>query len=498
MYTIGHRRFLQNFLAPIAISSVTGWGLVALTFHFGYATTFWLVCGLPVGVFVLSALLPTLSKLKSLTLQLRWWHFAWFLIFLSGLVFRIRDVETIEAHLLDFWALYRIVLAGIVVVMLLGRLVIRHTPWIRSLVRGLIGLLSAYVLVCILSTLWSVYPLWTLYRSAEYLVGVCLIAVIIVSIKTVQEFKTLFDWTWVLTGFLTITVWLGIVIWPEQAVSHGVGLIGIQIQGVLPAVASNGVGDLGAFLGIITLSRLLFPTKHRRVYWIAFLISMLTLVLSQSRTPLMGFLLALPLVLFACRRIGILVLSAILILALLYQSIAGDLFWQFFLRGQTHEEFASLSGRVGWWEAGWPLFKERPLTGHGAYAAARFIVLAGLGATRTGSLHNTWIEVLVNTGIVGLSILFLCILGIWIVLLRFLPQTANDLLVHRLQVEAIGVLAVLSFRSFFTAGFIWHSDLAFLLVLGYAEFLRRYYNGLRSWHRPLPSASVRRKSSLWL
>src|SRR5687768_14458331 len=103
MYTIGNRQFFQDFLAPVVLSFAAGLSLIVLTSHFGYATIFWLICGFPVVFFVLSALLPTLSKLKSLTLQLRWWHFAWSLIFLSSLVFRDRGVEDIQTNLLDFW-----------------------------------------------------------------------------------------------------------------------------------------------------------------------------------------------------------------------------------------------------------------------------------------------------------------------------------------------------------------------------------------------------------
>jgi hypothetical protein len=43
-------------------------------------------------------------------------------------------------------------------------------------------------------------------------------------------------------------------------------------------------------------------------------------------------------------------------------------------------------------------------------------------------------------------------------------------------VEAIGVLAVITVRSVFTPKIIWHEELgiAFFVVLGYTEFLRRH------------------------
>ena len=61
-------------------------------------------------------------------------------------------------------------------------------------------------------------------------------------------------------------------------------------------------------------------------------------------------------------------------------------------------------------------------------------------------------------------------------LLRSAPGAGNCYsLVQRLQVEAIGILAVLSVRSMFTVELIWHPPLNFLLVLGFAEYLRRAY-----------------------
>src|SRR5713226_600154 len=475
MYTIGIRRFSRNFLTTLAVSFVAGVGLVSLTLHFGYRNTFWLVCGLPLGFFIiLWGLQSAPAKLKSFATQFRWWHFLWLLVVLSGQVFRVRDVEAIQANPLDFWAVYRVVLMSIVALVLLSRLVFRRTSWDESFFRGLIGLVTGYAMVSLVSTLWSVYPMWTLYKSIEYLVDLALIAAVVVSVKTVEEFKTLFDFNWVILSFLIGTVWLGVAVWPEGAIIHQ-GLLGVQIQGVLPAMETNGVGDLGAVLGVVTLARLLFPTKHRRFYLVVFFISMATLVLSQSRSPLTGFLVALILVLFAARRICVIALFAVLLPAVLSVTHLGDLFWEFFQRGQTSKVFESLSGRVQLWELAWDLFKEQPLIGYGAYAGARFGVIANLRATAGSSILNTWLEVLIGTGLLGLMPFVGAFLGVWMVLLHFAARVRHGTVVHRLQVEAIGVLAVLSVRSVFTSELIWHPPSNFFLVLGYAELLRRAY-----------------------
>jgi hypothetical protein len=59
------------------------------------------------------------------------------------------------------------------------RLVPRQAEWTRSFFRGLVGALPIYASVSIVSTLWSVYPAWTLYESLEYFVDVALLAAIL-------------------------------------------------------------------------------------------------------------------------------------------------------------------------------------------------------------------------------------------------------------------------------------------------------------------------------
>jgi O-antigen ligase len=470
------KRSPQIFLTILVFSFVSGIGLALVTRQFGYSKTGWLLCGIPAGFMFLWILQSARTQLKALYSQLCWWHFLWLLVFLSGLVFRVRNVAATEANVVDFWALYRIILMGIVAIALLHRLIFQRNSWDRSFFRGLIGLVSAYAMVSLASTLWSVYPMWTAYKSIEYLVDIALIAAIIVSVRSVQDFKTLFDWTWTLIGFVVAIVWLEVALWPARAIIHSSkSFFGFQIQGVLPAIDNNSVGEYGAILGIVALTRLLFPTSNRRFYLVVFLIGMVTLVSTQSRSPLIGFLVASLLVLFAARRIGVVGLLIFLTPAILSLTDLGDLLWQFFQRGQTAREFESVSGRAQLWEVSWKLFKEQPLFGYGAYAAGRFAVIGKLTDIGWTSLASTWLEVILGTGALGLLPFLGAFLGIWIVLLRSVPGATNYSVWQPLQVEAIGLMALMSVRSGFTPEFIWHPPLNFFLVLGCAELLRQAY-----------------------
>ena len=413
-----------------------------------------------------------LAKTRNLAAGFRWWHGLWFLVFVSGLTFRGRDIDTIQDAAVDFWAAWRIGLMGVVAMVLLGRLATRKADWVPALLRGLPAGVFLYGLTSLLSTLWSVYPMWTLYKSLEYLVDVALLVAVVGAVRTVDEIKSLFDWTWLFSAVLLVTVWLGVLLRPE-AVSTGVGLIGIQIRGVLPQIASNGVGELGAILLVVAATRLLFRNHHRSVYWLVCLAALPTLVLSQSRSPATGAVLGLLAVFVLARRFGLLTLVGLAAAALMLLTNAEAVVQQAFLRGQDPQSFHSLSGRLDYWTFALPILRENPFLGLGGYAAGRLAVLGPLGDPGNSSVHNAWLEILLGVGVIGLLPFLATFLGIWLNLLRPLDAGSTPSLATELQIETVGIFVLLCFRSIFTVEFIWHPPLLFFLVLGYAELLRR-------------------------
>ena len=138
----------------------------------------------------------------------------------------------------------------------------------------------------------------------------------------------------------------------------------------------------------------------------------------------------------------------------------GTLGKEFLRRGQNTQLLESLSGRVDWWEFGWEQFLKQPWIGLGAYTG-RFEVLAKLGEIETSSIHNTYLEALLNVGVVGILPLIAALLGSWYQLMRTLRRYRYDSPERQLALEAVGVLSVLTVRSFFTTA----SHLAPLSVL---------------------------------
>jgi O-antigen ligase len=428
----------------------------------------------PLGVLAILILPECYSKVTRLCQELRWWHYLWAFMFLSGLVFRIRDTSTMADSPLDPWALYRMFLMTLIGIVLVYQLVINRTDWIRSLSQGLPALLTGYAASCLISVTWSVYPTWSLYKSVEYLVDVSLLAAIVAMTKEVAKAKTLFNWTWLFLGLLLATVWFWVVVWPDEAVLRKVGLLGIQIHGVWPAMETNGVGEVAAVLGTVAFTRLLFANAKNRLFYSAALVfAFATLVFAQSRSPITAFIVSMVIVLFVSRRIGGLALASVAVIVVFSFTSASEPLWEYFQRGQKDREFESLSGRTELWNTALVLIQDQPLHGYGAYAGTRFTGITDAMGTGTSSILNTWLEVLLGVGVPGFLLLVIVFLQIWIILFRTAWHTPNDDLVHRLGVEALGVLAIISVRSMFSPQLIWHPPMTFLLVLGYAEFVRR-------------------------
>lgn len=417
---------------------------------------------------------------RRLLTQLRWWHILWLLVFASALVFRIRSANEIDTDPLDAWALYRVALDLIVAAVLVVRLGLRRTPWLGSMFRGFLGLLTLFAVVCLASTAWSVFPAWTLFKSAEYLLDIALLAAILETVQSLGDFESLFNWTWALYGLLLLSVWLGALLWPQDALySHWLprgALLGMRLCGVLPAQASEGVGIFAAMLALICAARLmpLSGTRRDRFWYILALLGCLaTMVLTQTRGAFAGFLFGLLLLLYLSRRLRLSLALTFLMGPLLLLTSAGGLVWAFLERGQSEHSLTTLSSRVTWWTFAWQKFLQRPLLGFGAYAGGRFAVMAKLGLGTTSSLHSDFLGIIVGTSIWGLIPFLSVLLALWWFLLRYLRRSSGKGPERQLAYEAIAVLALLSVNSFLVPKLSWPASLYFLVIVGYAEFLRR-------------------------
>jgi O-antigen ligase len=129
-----------------------------------------------------------------------------------------------------------------------------------------------------------------------------------------------------------------------------------------------------------------------------------------------------------------------------------------------------MSSRLDWWTIGFNMFMQHPFTGLGAYAGSRFAVLQTVGAPQ---LHSDWLEVLVGTSIWGLAPFVISLVWIWMILITYFRRRRLEPIDRQLTIEMIGVMTVITIHSFVNVEMTWHHPTLFLIILGWAEFMRR-------------------------
>jgi len=449
---------LGTFLVVAALSTMKG-GVLNILFIIG---------GL-LGLFVLALAVPQVSaNYAYLKARLNSWHLVWYGIYVSSLVFRIRALADFQEQPVDSWALLRIGPELVIGLYLLGLLALRRLQWWKSLFTGLPAVLAVYSLFCLLTTFWSVFGAWTFYKSMEFLLDVTVISALLCVISSAEQYKTLFDFTWTVYGIETVWCWMQIAIWPTEALQDG------RLKGVFPLTAYNALGEYGALLAIVSLARLMPITKgkFRQSWYIALLgFGIATMIAAQTRNAIGGVVLAAVLVLVLSRGLTGALMAGLAAGGVIFTAL-GALVQNFMQRGQSDEALEGLSGRLEWWRFAWAQFLEHPIAGLGAYAAGKFAVMKSLNVN-SGSTHSDYIELLVGTGLVGFVLFVTAIIWTWRLLIGFIRDQACDPLERQLALEAFGVMVVLTVHSFFNVELIWHAPLFFLVVLGYAEFLRR-------------------------
>jgi O-antigen ligase len=418
------------------------------------------------------------SKLTALGRSFTQWNWLLLLIVLSGLTFRLRDVQDINAAPVDGWAFLRIALECFVALLLSFQLVSGRVSWLRFAFRGPTALLSAFALLSAASAFWSVRPDWTVYKSWEYGVDIAFVAALVAALPSARKYKCLFNWMWTLIGLAVLAAWVGAIIAPNEAFSYGQqGSFPIpELSGVWPLQAANSVGDLGALLSIVALGRLFLTARAKssqRVYWVLLAVGLVTMFVAQCRTSIAGFLFGtLLLFILTGRTVAGILVGGASALAAMFAGL-GAAVWTYLTRSQQQQQLLSLSGRLDWWTTAWAKILERPLIGWGGFAGGRFLILTGDSAA--ADIHSSFVETLLDTGIPGLLLLLLALAGTWWILWRGARSRLLAVDARSQSIECLAVLGLLSVRSLFSSTLIAHSyvTITFILVLGYAEYVRR-------------------------
>jgi O-antigen ligase len=437
-----------------------------------------LLVGLPIVFLVTARVTRPPFKIRTF----RWLYLAWFCCLGASSVWNIsRDVRfsVNDAGSDNYVRLGFLTLAMLVILIIGARY---RFAFLSELATGATGFFFFFALWGAASSLWSVSTVGTIIKSSEYAAMLAVFALtaslIFLTIRNPQYWtfalKNVFDFCWFLVFLLITSVYVGIVIWPDVGIQRGFreGVLGWWIQGALPAIAANSVGHIGAVMGIVAVVRLLWKPGSRTFWAMILVISVVTMVLTQSRSPILAFFVAVVAVLIASRRFGILtILGVSLGAGLLTNRI--QLIYDFMRRNQTDENLASLTGRVHYWQSSFDALRDSPIGGYGANVGGRYVLQTYLGDT-VSTVHSTWVEVVLDTGLVGVTLFSVALVATWFWLFKLRSYAMQNPINRLLWFESLGVLTILCVRSVFAVNLVWSWHVLTLgVVLVFISVMRR-------------------------
>ena len=427
-----------------------------------------------------SAIRAAWANVSSLVQSFTWWHWLVLLALLGGLDYRMQayDVADIAANPVDASVKIRIACDALVAMILLVRLFAEKTAWLRPMFRGIFSYPLVFVLIALTTTLWSVKPYWTFYKSMEYGLDLALIVAIASSVRSFGQYKLLFNWVYGLTGALLGLAVVEAIFMPQLAFDYGpMGTLTMpELTGVFPIQAANGLGTFGAIIAIVALCRLMSksePESNRGWYQMILGFGLIGMFMTEARSAIGAFVATVILYLILTRRvIAGAILATISAFALMVSGL-GSTVLDYLMRGQTAMQFNQLTGRMELWAVAWQKITERPFIGWGAFAGGRFVVLPILHKTGFVDVDSTLVETLLDTGILGLAALLIAVGATWYFLLRGYRSARLDILERSLALEALMVMSILTIRCVFVSNLTRHPALPFLASLGFAELVRR-------------------------
>jgi O-antigen ligase len=325
------------------------------------------------------------------------------LIVASEFVFRVRAQDQTLGGSVDLQVALEVLVYGVAGIVLLTR--------VRPSRRGLhpaLWALVAYLAITAMSALSSPYPKVAQVRVAQLAITT-LIALVLSQQAKPRDFQRFF------AGYVVLI-----------ACAAPIGLV---YSKVAPIVAGrytwlaihpvNAANMLGAAL-VIAVAAATDPRvlggRLRRGPAVLLAIEIGGfLVATQTRSAVGAALVAALVCVWFIRprgaRAGVAV-TAFLVVALA-AATAWSAIFDWVERGEGVEQLENLNSRTNVWDAALELVKESPITGRG-YAAARGVFLDRFGL---GGAHNAFIEVAVNSGLVGLTALIgqlaLVARGLW-------------------------------------------------------------------------------------
>ena len=290
------------------------------------------------------------------------------------------------------------VAALLIVVPILIKRIGKYTSGHRAL-----GALVIYVLISLLSTLYSAAPLVTAAKVLELSAGLAPVAAVAIGPDPGRRLRNMLLLVMALAGSLVATGVVGFVVLPSVFAGFE-SRPGFLLRQTLmaPFAHSNTMAAHGALLSVFGLAAFFTESLPRVLAVGASIVGATGVILSSGRQGVAMLLAGVAVVLWAQRRTLFLTLlapAAVGTYVAFQDTIIGA------LSRNRPGNFTDFTGRLYWWEAAIEAWSAHPWTGWGYGAGGRFVGLASIGSGRVSSVHSGFVEALVGVGLLGLGAL---------------------------------------------------------------------------------------------
>jgi O-antigen ligase len=300
------------------------------------------------------------------------------------------------------WILYFVALAFITCF---------RPAYLRGMFRGPLKWASIFAIIAVLSCPLSPVPTYSLALAFKLCVVVLCLAAIGEAMDAEADVPMLFSA--LLVGTLIITV-LGFV---KPFLGSG------------PAFENGRLGAMTGLSGtagiLLLLSVLFLLLKKNPWFLVSGAFSLVVMMLAGVKGGIVASFLSL-MMFFAFLKKARQALAACMGFTIVFLlCVAFTPLGQYLQSYSASGNVGTLTGRTNLWVAVWPDIEQRPIFGHG-YRASRFVSAEVQGAfAEADHIHNTFLEILYNNGIVGLLPILIMSVVIVINLARVIKRPAT-------------------------------------------------------------------------
>jgi O-antigen ligase len=309
------------------------------------------------------------------------------------------------------------------------------------LIYGLIGLLASFM---------SPEPEDAFYWAVSYLAVFLAMRAYINTTEFLDAAEQLNRLNWVVTTlFLVVLVFFAREYLLPVIIDQKSGyFIYGQVQSVIamPMTRSSGMARFAAVPALIAFVMLWHSRGIKRLPWIALFIPSIYLIyLMQSRGAIFAMAFAMSFILLfqgkRSRILGIALISLfglMLLTDILPVEPVSDI-KDYIYRGQSEEDFRSMTGRTRAWNNGIETGLESPLLGWG-FQADRFLIKE--------HVHNTYLYAFMTAGFPGLIAFMAGLVWAWGLFIKIMWKFTSDNPARRVfLIQAGGILAFFTVRS---------------------------------------------------